>query len=202
MAMMTAIMLGGLVIQGVQAIRAAQAAKREGQAGQRVAEAQADLADYNAAVADVQAKDALERGAEEQSRFLVGVRGMIGTQRTGFAAGNIDVSSGSAVDVQADTAYLGALDAATIKTNAAREAWGLGMQGEDLRRRAEIARKEGVMVAATGRANATSAYLGGAGSLVTSTASLFQSKYGFGGSGTRPLPSRTTVPGASAGYPR
>jgi len=176
---MTALAIGALAVQAYSTVRAAQAAKKAGKAGHEAADSQADLADFNAAVAGVQAEDAVARGAEEESRFRAGVRGMVGSQRAGFAAGNIDVGYGSAADVQADTAFLGELDALTIRTNAAREAWGYKVQAEDLHKRAAIARKTGVMLEATGRENAKSAYLQGATSLVTSGANLYQAKYGM-----------------------
>jgi hypothetical protein len=193
MALLTALTIGSLVVGAYESYKAGQAAKKSGEAGQAAANSQADLADYNAAVADVQAQDAVTRGAQEEARFRSGVRGMVGTQRAGFAAGNIDVGSGSAVDVQADTAYLGELDALQIKTNAAREAWGFTIQAQDLRKRAEIARKTGVFLEATGRTQATTAYIGGATSLVTGAANLYSAKYGFGG-GSGNLQSRPTVP--------
>lgn len=194
MAVMTAIAIAALATEAYSAYRAGKAAKASGAASQAAANSQADLADYNAAVADVQAQDAVTRGAQDEARFRSGVRGMVGTQRAGFAAGNIDVSSGSAVDVQADTAYLGELDALQIKTNAAREAWGYTVQAQDLRKRAEIARKTGVFLEATGRTQATTAYVAGATSLVTGAANLYSAKYGFKNSTTGNLASRQTVP--------
>lgn len=179
MAVMTAIAIGSLAVGAYESYRAGKAAKDAGDAGQRAANSSADLADYNANVAEAQAADAVARGAQDEARFRSGVRAMVGTQRAGFAAGNIDVRSGSALDVQADTAFQGELDALQIKTNAAREAWGFRVQAEDLRKRADIARKTGVMLADTGRVNATSAYIHGANTLVTGAADLYKAKYGF-----------------------
>lgn len=179
MAVMTAIALGSLAVGAYQSYRSGQAAKKGGEAGQAAANSQADLSDYNALIAEAQGTDAIARGAQEEARFRAGVRGMVGTQRAGLAAGGVDVGFGSAVDVQADTVFMGELDALQIKTNAAREAWGYRVQAEDLRKRGEIARKTGVMLDATGRANATSAYLQGATSLVTGAADLYKKKYGM-----------------------
>lgn len=181
MAAMTAMIIGSMAVSAYSAYRQGQAAKKAGKAGQDAANSQADLADYNAAVATVQADDAAARGAEEESRFRAGVRGTIGSQRAAFAAGNVDVGFGSAVEVQSDAAFLGELDALTIRTNAAREAWGYKVQAEDLHTRAAIARKTGVMVAAEGRERATGAYLSGAGTLLSQGASLYQAKYGMKG---------------------
>jgi len=160
-------------------IQSGRAARRAGQAQRRASESEAELADYNASVADLQAQDAIERGAESEGRFRQQIRGTIGAQRAGFAGGNVDVGYGSAVDVQADAAFLGELDALTIRTNAAREAWGYKVQGADLRRRADIARKEGVYLEAAGRQQQSAAYLGAAGTIAGGTSSLLQMRYGF-----------------------
>ena len=161
-------------------VRAGQAAKKEGKAARRAAESQAELAEYNAAVADVQARDARERGDIEAHRFRARTRALVGEQRTGFAAGNIDVAFGSAVDVQADATLLGELDALTAKNNALREAWGYKVEATDLRTQAEIARKEGVYAEAAGRTRATSQYIGAVGSGLSAGGSILEAKYGFG----------------------
>jgi hypothetical protein len=170
----------GAATQAVGQYKAGQAAKKAGEAQRDASESEAQLADYNAQVADLQAADATARGAEDEQKFRTSVRGMIGSQRASQAAGNIDVSGGSAADVQADAAYLGELDALTIRTNAAREAWGYQVQGEDLRKRADIARKEGVYLEKAGQQQATTATIGAVGTLATTGGSLLMSRYGFG----------------------
>ena len=174
-----ALAAGGAGVQAVGSWRAGTEAREAGEAERRAADSQAELAEYNASVADLQAQDAVDRGAEEEGRFRQGVRAMIGSQRTGIAAAGVDVGFGSAVDVQADAAFLGELDALTIRTNAAREAWGYKVEAEDLRRRADIARKTGVFAERAGRANQTAARIGAVGSLVGSGASLLVAQYGF-----------------------
>jgi len=176
---LTVIAIGGMVASAYKGYKEGQAAKKQGAAEQEAANSQADLSDYNAAVADLQATDATARGAEQESRFRAGIRGMVGAQRSGFAAGNIDVGYGSAVDVQADTAYTGELDAQTIKVNAQREAWGFKVQAVDLRKRADIARKTGVYAEQAGRERATGAYIGAAASIAQQGASLYTAKYGI-----------------------
>ena len=197
----TLAILGGISLgmQAIGQIRAGQAAGRAGEAQRAAAESGAELQEYNAQVAELQAKDALERGAEQESGFRMQVRGAVGAQRAGFAAGNIDVSSGSAVDVQADAAFLGELDALTIRTNAAREAWGFKVQASDLRQRAQIARREGVYLEAAGRTQAQAAYLGAAGTLLGGGASLYQARYGQPSGGGN-LSSRQTVPTSTQLY--
>lgn len=161
-------------------LAAGGAARRAGELSQEAAESSAELADFNAQVADIQAGDAILRGVEEEGRFRTVVRGAIGAQRAGFAAANIDVGFGSAVDVQADSAMLGELDALTIRTNAAREAWGYKVTAVDFRKRGEITRKEGVNMAAAGREQQKAARWGAVATIVGTAGSLLAAKYGMG----------------------
>ncbi|HKA75346.1 MAG TPA: hypothetical protein VKE26_26320 [Xanthobacteraceae bacterium] len=209
--------LTGLVVTalGVQAASslygahsAAKAAEAQGKAARRAALASAELAEYNAAVADVQARDAVARGAIEEQQFRRDLDVLIGAQRAGYAAGNIDVGYGSAVDVQADAAFLGELDALTIRTNAAREAWGYQVEAVDLRRRAVLARREGVLLEQAGRAEAHGYRVGGAlsaaGTIAGGTASLLQARYGFNQGTRRPggVLERVTTPRGGPYAPR
>ncbi len=171
----------GTGINVLGSIKSGNAAKRAGEAQQRAADKSGDLADFNAQVADLQAEDALARGAEDTARFRSKVRGAIGAQRVGFAASNIDVGYGSAVDVQSDAAYLGELDALTISGNAAREAWGFKVQAEDYRKRGQLAREEGVALAEAGRVNQSASRWAAASTIATGAGSLLSAKYGFSG---------------------
>jgi len=161
--------------------KAGKAAKKAGEAEQRAAESQAELLDFNAHVADQQAQDAIERGKQEESRFRQGVRAMVGEQRAGQAAGNINVNTGSAMDVQQDAAFLGELDALTISTNAAREAWGFKVQAYDTRQRARITRTEGANAAEVGKQQQSQARIGAVGGAVATGGSLLMQRYGMKG---------------------
>lgn len=160
-------------------IKAGKQEKKAGEAQRAVAESQAELIDFNASVADQQAADALARGAQEEQRFRQGINGIIGAQRAAAAGSNVDVGFGSALDVQADAAFLGELDALNIRTNAAREAWGYDVEAYDTRRRAEITRREGVMLEAQGGQRARQAYLGAVQTGIGYGTSLLQMRYGF-----------------------
>lgn len=133
--------------------------------------------EFNAAVSELQAKDALARGKTDEARFRQGVRALIGSQRAGFAAQGVDVGVGSALDVQAEAAFLGELDALTIRNNAEREAWAHRMEAINYRMGGQAAQR-------ASRWNA-------AGTVLGTGASLLVSRYGWGGSGgaRRPAPS-------------
>lgn len=176
-----ALAAGGTAASAVGQWKAGNAAKDAGAAAADVSESQAKLQDYNASVAELQAKDALDRGAEAENQFRSQIRGAIGTQRTSFAAGNVDVSFGSAVDVQADAARLGELDALTIKTNAAREAWGFKVQAFDYRAQAAIDRKAGRNQILAGEEAQTASRWAVGSTIVGGTTSYLQTRYGFQG---------------------
>lgn len=186
MAAFTALAIGLMIAGGAMQVKghldAGKAAKKQGEAEQKAAESQADLSEYNAAVADLQAKDATARGEIEANRFRSRTKVLIGEQRAGIAAGNIDVGYGSAVDVQADAAFLGELDALTVRTNAAREAWGFRVDATDQRTRAGIQREEGANAALAGKERQKAERWNAAGS-VLNTASALEQRYGFGGKG-------------------
>jgi len=73
-------------------------------------------------------RDAFDRGREAEVSLLAQTNSLIGTQRVGYASQGIDISSGTALDVQAQAAGMSERDIITLKNNAAREAWGIRTQ--------------------------------------------------------------------------
>lgn len=169
----------GAAVSAKQSHDAGQASKRAGAAEQEAANSQAALDDYNANVALEQASDAMARGKETEARYKDGVNQVLGAQKAGYAGGNIDVTSGSAVDVANDARRLAELDIATIRTNTAREAMGYTVQAHDLSARAAIARKTGKYQAEAGVAAAAQGNLAGFSTALGTTTSLLQAKYGY-----------------------
>lgn len=113
--------------------QAASGAKKQG-------EYEASILERNAGFADQQAKDAISLGKDEASQHMAGIRGLIGSQRAASAGQGIALDSGSALNIQEDTAGLGELDLLRIKNNAARTAWGYVVQASDYRSQAGLAR--------------------------------------------------------------
>ena len=115
-----------------------------------------------------QASQAKEIGNIEEERHLKRVRQMISSQRTAAAANGIDTNFGSPLDLQAETAGLGAADAQQIRTNALREAWGFKVGSVNSLNRASAARTGGRNAAIgtllTTAASAASIYSAGSGS--------------------------------------
>lgn len=91
---------------------------------QRQDQAQADAANYNAAVARNAAIFAQQQGEVNAQANDRRTAAMVGRQRAAYAAGNLDVNSGSPLDIQSDTEQIGRLNSLTIRNNSAREAYG------------------------------------------------------------------------------
>jgi hypothetical protein len=166
-----------------------KALQEAGRLERKVYDSQAQMADYNAAVAELQAQDALARGEWSAERMAEEIDQVIGSQRVGFAAGNIDVGFGSSADTQADAAALGALDISMIRANAAAEAWGFQVQSEDERNRAAIYRMGGENAERLGELGLQTAAVKGNtaqkmgnlaawGTVLNSSQSLLVSRYG------------------------
>lgn len=104
-------------------VMGAQNAKQEGAFN-------AGMFKQNAALKDQAANDTIASGNTSADWQRVRTGQAIGTQRAVQAANGIDVNSGSAAQLQDDTAMIGELDALTIQNNAAREAYGYRIQAQ------------------------------------------------------------------------
>lgn len=87
--------------------------------------AQRKVANYNARVQEIAARDAEHRGRIEEGKQREGTARLLAAQRARLAAGGVDIDSGSALELLTGTAEVGEMDALTIRSNAAREVWGL-----------------------------------------------------------------------------
>ena len=88
------------------------------------AEYQSKVAANNASIAELQAQDAKARGDKASFDVRRKYAALMGAQRASMAARGLDITDGSANAILQDTAYFGAYDEATTRSNAAREAWG------------------------------------------------------------------------------
>lgn len=102
-------------------------------------------AEYNQKVADMQAKDAINRGNIEMEKQRMKTEQVKGAQRAAMGAAGVDSTSGSFANVLLDTATMGEKDAQTIRTNALREAWGYENQAEEYGMEADAAERAGTM---------------------------------------------------------
>lgn len=97
----------------------------------------------NAVLAERAAGDAVLRG--QHAAALAKMRGgaVKGQQKAAVAASGASVSSGSALDLLADTSLMTDMEVSTISSNAAREAWGYRSQATQFRNRANRSEDQG-----------------------------------------------------------
>lgn len=99
-------------------------------------------ANYNARIADIGARDALDRGTRDEAQYAREVAQVTGSQKAAFGASNV-TRSGTALDLLGDTAQIASEDTQTIRSNAQREAYGLRSQGRELRRQGRAYKSAG-----------------------------------------------------------
>lgn len=118
--------------------------------GLYAANQQKEMGEYNAAVArnqavaqrqqaqaqqerlNAQADDVEARGREAERQRRIQMAQEIGAQRAAFAGSGVEVGGDTPMGVLQDTAEANERDALTIRANAAREAWGIRTQSQDV----------------------------------------------------------------------
>lgn len=73
-------------------------------------------------------EDALARGKREETLRRMQTSQDVGTAKSNLAAGGFNVNTGSALTQQSDIAAMGDVEALTIRNNAQREAYGIGVE--------------------------------------------------------------------------
>lgn len=155
----------GLVGAGVSAGAQLIGAGNQADALRAQGDYQRTVSDANAAMAEENATDAVRRG--EQDAHLLRREGdrVVGAQRAGYAAQGVDVNSGSASQVQAETKMLSAMDQLTARNNAWREAYGYKVEAANSTRAGQFAQRAANNAAdntlLTGGLNAFSSVAGG-----------------------------------------
>ncbi|HSW00026.1 MAG TPA: hypothetical protein VLI39_07630 [Sedimentisphaerales bacterium] len=115
---------------------------RASNAENAAAEYNAQINARNAAMAQMQAADAITRGKQEELQYRQRVAKFIGSQRGAYAAAGVQVDTGSPLAAQMDTAATGELDALTIRSNAEREAWGYQGQALNYKDQSYLAKRQ------------------------------------------------------------
>lgn len=105
-------------------------------ASSRGASIERAVAQNNATLADWQAKAAIERGGSQELQLRRQAAKVAGRQQAALAAGGVDTSTGSALDILDETARSTEADAAVIRGNAAREAAARRIEASGYRARA------------------------------------------------------------------
>ena len=106
----TWIMLASALVGVVGQVQQGQASKAAGKA--------------NARVQSIMAADAIARGEADEASQRRRTAAFKGRQAAAFGASGAEINTGSALEILADTAQFGELDALRIRSNAEREAFG------------------------------------------------------------------------------
>lgn len=89
---------------------------------------QREMYELNSLIGQKQGEYALEKGQIQEQVVRYGTKQLIGKQRASFAAQNIALDDGTALEMQKDAAKWGEIDALRVRNNAAMEAWGYRLQ--------------------------------------------------------------------------
>lgn len=117
------------VSYGFSAITAALGSFNQASALKAANQYQAQVSKNNAQISQWQSSQAIVSGQEEEEKSDLRYGQLYATQRATYAANGVDISEGSPIDVLATTKFIGNVDAATIKDNALRQAWGYQVAG-------------------------------------------------------------------------
>lgn len=118
------------------------------------------VARYNAREAENEAVQTRNKGVEEEVKHRRQIAELQSRQRAQLGAANIDLRSGSALDIQEDAALLGEVDALRIRTN-------FQERGASLDRGAGLTNLQGDAAQRAGQLGAVGSLLQGAGTLAS-----------------------------------
>lgn len=135
---------------------------QQGKAQQAAYNYQAAVDRNNSLISKRQADDAIARGKVEEDQLRLKVNQVKGSQRAAFASTGVDLGSEVVSDTLADTAATGELDALTIRSNAAREAYGYKVHGMNYDASAKGNVLAGKNAVSASKTNAFTTILGGA----------------------------------------
>lgn len=142
----------------------AKASYDQGQVAKQVAR-------NNAQMADVAAQDAVRRGEEEAMAVQRKGAALKSAQRVNLASKGLDLTYGTAADLQDQTDFFTQSDVATTRDNARREAWNLRARGQQ--------------ALAIGKADAQNASMQAAGTLLTGSGQVANKWYSYNKTGAQ-----------------
>ena len=133
---------------------------QQASAQKAAADYSAKVAENNAIIAQQNAVRASQAGEQQAAMQQMKTRAAVGAMAAGQGASGVDVGSGSFGSVKESTTKLGMLDALTIRSNAARQAYGYETQATNFDNQATID-------TATGENAQTAGYIGMGGGLLS-----------------------------------
>ena len=120
--------------------QAASAAKLQATQQSQTLLYQEQVARNNAQITEWQAQDALRQGQQQETQLRLQAGGLRSEQRVAYAASGVALDSDTVINTMVSTDYMTEVDAATIRNNAQRAAWGYRVQGNNYIDQATAAR--------------------------------------------------------------
>ena len=162
--------IAGGVVGGVSSYQ-------QGKAQQAQYNYQAKVNEENARIAQENANVQRQQGIEEARLQRIKAASTIGSQKAAMAANGVDVTQGTSLDVIADTAAMGELDALQTQYNYEAKARGYEAQAGNFQNQANLDVISGKNAYQAGKINAITTGLGG----LEKTSDVALKWYGVGG---------------------
>jgi len=154
-----------MVSSAAAAVVGTYGAIEAGHAQSAAASYQAQVAANNATIAEQNAQYATQAGNTQAQAEQLKTAQQVGAIRAAQAANGLDVNSGSALDVQSGTKTIGALNADTIRNNAALQAYGYQAQSVSSTAQSQLDTAQSAQALTAGTIGGMSSVLGGASSI-------------------------------------
>ena len=133
------VVLGAGMVAGIASgVVGGVSSYQQGKATQKQYDYQAKVNEENAKIAQQNAKMQRQQGIEEARMQRIKTAQTIGSQQAAMAANGVDVTQGTAVDVIADTAAMGELDALQTQYNYEAKAQGYEAQAGNFKNQANL----------------------------------------------------------------
>lgn len=161
-----------LIIAGVSAVAQMQANDENTEAAVKAANFNAAEAARQAQIAEMRARNAIDRGEAEREGYMRQAAQDRGGLAAQFGASGMDVNSGSSADLLADSAGLAYLGGKNIRHNASMEAWGYKEDARNARVQSQLSNLQAADAGKAGRRNKTSTLLNTAGSMAGGLANM------------------------------
>lgn len=159
---------------GIGALGAIQ----QGKAASASANYNAAVAANNAVLAKQNASFASQEGAAQAEAQSMKTRAEVGAIKANQGAAGVDVNSGSSLDVRSSAAETGELNALTIRSNAARQAYGYQTEATSATAQSQLDTAQAGFDTTAADIGASSTFLGGVGN-ATSNYAGFLNKNSF-----------------------
>ena len=173
--------IGSTIIGGIGTATQVAGTISAGNAAKNAADYNATVARQNAEVAKQNATWAGQEGEATAEKYGLKNRQQMGAIKTGQAASGIKIGAGgSAGDVQESQAKVNALDLETIRSNAARRAYGYQTEAANQEAEAKLQTAAGKNAKKSSYIGAGSSLLGGAAKIGTGYASYQKAGSGLG----------------------